>query len=1181
MDEKSKRENPESWQVTEQGMTSKKNGIAEITTLGRFVLGFLTVAAIAAVVLGQNGTGTFVNSNEKMVSGSIVQANAPVTWPNAPFYTGPVNGYAQRGYGGQCTAFAYGRAMEVTGSADSLPSRGDANTWLGNVKPGTEISKNTPRANSIAVWEGDSINTHGHVAFVEDVVGTTVYLSEANVEKFKQGNFGGGYDGYIKQRTLSQMAARGKGIGKILGYIYLPLPAAGAAPSVTAINPPNPQSGLLDQDIVVSGSNFRANLTVATTLPSGQSGPLLSGSQIGPVSSGFFTIHVTLGTAGTWKFRVINQDNTQSDNFSFAVHAPNTPAPAITSISPTTLTAGSGNQNLAISGTNFQPNLTVGVVFPSGQPGPVLLGAQINNLTSTSFTLSITLGASGPWTIRVINPDGGQSMPFSFNVQPPNSSNPTISSISPATGTVGGNNQTLIVSGANFQQNLRVAVFFPGNIPGPILSGTQIPVVSSTSFTMLVTLGSPGAWGFRVINPDGSQGTIFQYTVQQSAQQPTISAINPAAPVKGSTDQDITVSGTNFAANLTVTVIFPGGLQGPTLSGAQITNVTSTSFMMKITLGTTGAWAIRVNNLSGSQSSYFSFQVVPPTNFAPVISSMNPASPLPTTGNQNVTVTGNNFQANLNVVVRFPNGQGAILSGTQITNVTATSFEMIINFSGVSGNYSIQVVNPDDGTSNIFPFSVQAAQPPSISSISPSSPIATIGNQNVIVNGSNFVSGLTVTVTFPNGMTGTLSGSQIGGISSTSFTMAIDFNNVSGSYSIRVNNPGGSQSNTFGFTVQPQAASPSISSISPSSLVATVGNQIVTVNGSNFVSGLTVTVTFPNGTTGTLSGSQIGSITSSSFEMAIDFNNIPGTYCIKVKNPGGAQSANFCFTVLTAIPSISSISPSSPVATVGSQNVTVNGQRFVSGLTVTVTFPNGNTGTLSGSQIGGISSTSFTMAIDFNNVPGSYSLRVNNPGGAQSNSFGFTVQSQPSPSITSIFPSSPVATVGNQNVTVNGGNFVSGLTVTVTFPNGTTGTLSGSQIGGISSTSFTMAIDFNNVPGSYSIRVNNPGGAQSNNFGFTVQTAVPLISSISPASPPRTAGNQNVTVNGQRFVTGLTVTVTFPNGTTGTLSGSQIVNLTSASFTMVINFNNVPGAYSIRVNNPGGAQSNSFGFNVQ
>src|SRR5262249_43948690 len=150
----------------------------------------------------------------------IPAANGPVNWPSGASYQSPLNPYAAAGYGGQATAFAWGRANEVLGTTQ-LPLRSSANTWYA----GTTFSKGTsPQANSIAVWQGDSHNPYGHVAYIESVSGDTVVLNEANVETFSNTNLGGGYDGRSKTLTLSRMTNRGRGIGKLIGYIYLSNP---------------------------------------------------------------------------------------------------------------------------------------------------------------------------------------------------------------------------------------------------------------------------------------------------------------------------------------------------------------------------------------------------------------------------------------------------------------------------------------------------------------------------------------------------------------------------------------------------------------------------------------------------------------------------------------------------------------------------------------------------------------------------------------------------------------------------------------------------------------------------------------------------------------------------------------------------------------------------------------------
>ncbi len=85
------------------------------------------------------------------------------------------NPFFQSGLKGQCTWYAWGRAHEKFGI--NLPCRGHAKTWA-DVAAGAGYNVNsTPTADSIAVWTG---GTYGHVAYVERVEGSILYLSESN-----------------------------------------------------------------------------------------------------------------------------------------------------------------------------------------------------------------------------------------------------------------------------------------------------------------------------------------------------------------------------------------------------------------------------------------------------------------------------------------------------------------------------------------------------------------------------------------------------------------------------------------------------------------------------------------------------------------------------------------------------------------------------------------------------------------------------------------------------------------------------------------------------------------------------------------------------------------------------------------------------------------------------------------
>jgi len=163
-------------------------------------------------------------SNRPVAGGgaTVVVTVSPSSGPKLgsnSYRVGGVNPLVNQGFGGQCTAYAWGRANELKG-VTNLPT-GAARTWLDRFPKQT-----TPRAHSIAVWGGTASNPNGHVAYVESVSGQNVTISEANLDSFtsyaarQDSRWGGGYDGRMKTLTVAQMQSR-SGAGTLLGYIYL------------------------------------------------------------------------------------------------------------------------------------------------------------------------------------------------------------------------------------------------------------------------------------------------------------------------------------------------------------------------------------------------------------------------------------------------------------------------------------------------------------------------------------------------------------------------------------------------------------------------------------------------------------------------------------------------------------------------------------------------------------------------------------------------------------------------------------------------------------------------------------------------------------------------------------------------------------------------------------------------
>lgn len=86
-----------------------------------------------------------------------------------------LNIFTQAGYKGQCTWYAYGRALKLTGK--KMPS-GDAQTWLTSAIAMGYPTGTRPSVNSVVVMTGGEF---GHVAYVEAWDGKSIRVSEGNI----------------------------------------------------------------------------------------------------------------------------------------------------------------------------------------------------------------------------------------------------------------------------------------------------------------------------------------------------------------------------------------------------------------------------------------------------------------------------------------------------------------------------------------------------------------------------------------------------------------------------------------------------------------------------------------------------------------------------------------------------------------------------------------------------------------------------------------------------------------------------------------------------------------------------------------------------------------------------------------------------------------------------------------
>jgi len=273
-------------------------------------------------------------------------------------------------------------------------------------------------------------------------------------------------------------------------------------------------------------------------------------------------------------------------------------------------------------------------------------------------------------------------------------------------------------------------------------------------------------------------------------------------------------------------------------------------------------------------------------------------------------------------------------------------------------------------------------------------------------------------------------------------------------------------------------------------------------------------------------------------------------------------------TIMTnSVPAITTLSPSSATAGAAAQTLTLSGSNFLSSSTVTF---NGvaHTATFASSSQLTIQLTASDQA-----TAGTYAVVVTNPspGGGASNSVNFTVNN-PTPTITTLSPSSADAGAAAQTLTINGTNFVSNSTVTYNAAAHTATYVSATQL------TIQLSAGDQATPGTFAVVVSNPtpGGGASNSVNFTVDNPAPTISSLSPASATAGAATQTLTINGTNFSSASTVTYNSVAHTAKFVSATQLTVQLSAADQAA------GGIFVVVVTNPapGGGASNAKNFTV-
>ncbi len=443
------------------------------------------------------------------------------------------------------------------------------------------------------------------------------------------------------------------------------------------------------------------------------------------------------------------------------------------------------------------------------------------------------------------------------------------------------------------------------------MSGALLPTkyVASTTLTTTVpaqSVASANPLSLSVQDPAGSSNALALAVLNPV---PVISSLSPASLSAGAPATKVFVSGSNFVAGTVAS--FGGAPRSTTVQSATQLSIS----LSAADLAVSKTAAITVTNPApgGGTSGTSNFSVIAS---APTLTLLAPASALVGSSGTPITVTGTDFTSKSQVAIG-----GASLPTNYVSSTTLTATIPAQNLTSPIP-LSLSVQDPA-GSSNTLSFAVLNPVPV-ISSLSPASLSAGGPAINVVVSGSNFVTGTVASFGSSPRATTVQSAAQLT-IALTAADLAL-----AKTAAITVTNPapGGGTSAAGNLTIIPGV--PVITSLSPASAVVSpwvngTPNMPITITGANFDSNCKMLV----GAYGAVPTTTVSSTTLTS-QIPSNFLAVAGSLSISVQcYNSGLTTNSLSFAVLNPPPVITALSPAIITAGAPPFSLTIHGSGFL------------------------------------------------------------------------------------------------------------------------------------------------------------------------------------------------------------------------------------------------------------
>jgi hypothetical protein len=826
------------------------------------------------------------------------------------------------------------------------------------------------------------------------------------------------------------------------------------------------------------------------------SGTTLLGS--GTLSGGVAVLTTTALSTGadslTAKFSGVSNYNPSTSN-------------TVTAIVSNILLSSSANPSIykqSVTFTATLPATKTGVI--NFFDGSTNIGSGVIAGTTAIFTTS-TLSVGSHNITAQLNSDSSPVL-----VQVVNKANPTVTVNTSGPSTYGDSVTITATVPAGVTGTI---TFTSGTLTlgsGTISSGTvSITTTALTAPTDLITATYSGD-----ANYNSAVGTVTQTVAKAVSTSTLTSSPNPSLP-----GSPVTLTDTLLPNNVTGTVTFTNG--ATTLGTSPVTNGVATLTTSTLPLGSDLITA----TYSGDGNFNSSVATVTQT-VAKATPTVTVSTPGPSIFGNSVTITAS-VPAGPTGTITITSGGVTLGSGTITSSngtVTVTTTTLPVGSDTITATYGGDATN--NSATGTATQTVTKASPVEtlVSSVNPS-----IFNQSVTFT-ATLPANTTGTVTFTNGATVLGTSTLTNGVATlASSTLPAGSDTITATYGADANNNTATASVVQ--IVNKETPPVTVTTSGPS----TSGNPV------------TITVTLPVGTTGTVtvtSGGQTlgsGPVNPTTGTMTVTTSTLPVGADPITASYGGDSNNNSATgsttqTVSKATPTVtlaSSTNPSTP-----GQSVTFTAT-LPAGVTGTVTFTNGATTLGTSTLTGGVASTS-TSSLPAGSDP--ITATYNGDGNNNSATATLTQTVAKATPIVSVLSSVNPSTPG-QSVTFTA-TLPSGVTGTVTFTSGAT-TLGTSTLTGGAATATTSSLPVGSDP--VTATYNGDGSNNSATATLTQVVAkttpvITLVSSVNPSTP-----GQSVTFTAT-LPSGVTGTVTFTSGATtlgtSTLTGGSATATTSS-----------------------------------